>query len=74
MYSFLENVHTSYLPAPSYDELLAEKIYSYPKQAYEKTANSLQPPTTHSKMRRWSRQFSRTRAYIAQVLRKQQCL
>ncbi|KYN16933.1 hypothetical protein ALC57_10802 [Trachymyrmex cornetzi] len=61
MYSFLKNVHTSYPPARSYRKLLAEKIYLYPKQAYETTTNSLQPPTTHSKMRRWFRQLKRTR-------------
>ncbi|EGI66226.1 hypothetical protein G5I_05344 [Acromyrmex echinatior] len=61
MYSFLKNVHTSYPPARSYRELLAEKIYLYPKQAYETTTNSLQPPTTHFKMRRWFRQLKRTR-------------
>lgn len=60
-YSFLENVHTSYPPAQSYRELLAEKIYLYPEQAYEKTTNSPQPSTTHSKMRRWFRQLKRTR-------------
>lgn len=43
------------------------------QQAYEKTANSLQPPTSHSKMRRWLRQLRRiVVAYTAQVSRKQQ--
>jgi len=75
MYSFLENVHTSYPPASSYRELSTEKIYLYPKQAHEKTANSLQSPTTHSKMRRWSGQLRKSKiAHITQVLRKQQRL
>ncbi|EZA61978.1 hypothetical protein X777_07327, partial [Ooceraea biroi] len=40
IHSLLENVHTSYLPAPSYRELLAEKIHSHPSKLM-KPANSI---------------------------------